>query len=114
MIQTQENGKRPHFGPDLGPLSPNSGHHFFLIKLLFRHCCQLSSYVIQKRVNQTWENCKKPNFGSNFGLFSPNLVPSNFFLRVLPLLDVRHCHKLSLYAISSKMYDPNSIKWQKT
>ena len=29
MIQTQENGEKPHFGPDLVPLSPNSGHHFF-------------------------------------------------------------------------------------
>ena len=29
MIQTQENGKKPHFGPDLGPLGPNSGRQFF-------------------------------------------------------------------------------------
>ena len=26
MIQTQENGEKPHFGPDLSPLSPNSCH----------------------------------------------------------------------------------------
>ena len=25
MIQTQENGKKPYFGTDLGPLGPNSG-----------------------------------------------------------------------------------------
>ena len=24
MIQTQENGKKPRFGPDLDPLGPNS------------------------------------------------------------------------------------------
>ena len=29
MIQTQENGEKPHFGPDLGPLGPNSGHQKF-------------------------------------------------------------------------------------
>ena len=28
-IQTQENSKKPHFGPDLGPLSANSRHLFF-------------------------------------------------------------------------------------
>ena len=37
----------------------------------------------------------------------------NSFFRVLPLLDVRHCRKLSLYAISRKTYDPNSINEQK-
>ena len=29
IIQTQENGEKPHFGPDLGPLEPNSGCKFF-------------------------------------------------------------------------------------
>ena len=30
MIQTQENGEKPHFfGPDLGPLGPNSERHIF-------------------------------------------------------------------------------------
>ena len=29
MIQTQENGEKPHFGPDLGLLVPNSGRQFF-------------------------------------------------------------------------------------
>ena len=32
MLQTQENGKKPQFWPNLGPLGPNSGHHFFLKK----------------------------------------------------------------------------------
>ena len=26
MIQTQENREKPHFEPDVGILSPNSGH----------------------------------------------------------------------------------------
>ena len=29
MIQTKENGEKPYFGPDLGPLDPNSGRMFF-------------------------------------------------------------------------------------
>ena len=28
-IQTQENGEKPHFGADVGPLDPNSGRQFF-------------------------------------------------------------------------------------
>ena len=30
LFQTQENDEKPHFGPDLGPLHPNSGCQFFL------------------------------------------------------------------------------------
>ena len=29
MIQTQENGEKPNFGPDLGQLGPNSDRQFF-------------------------------------------------------------------------------------
>ena len=29
MIQTQENGKKHHFGPDLVPLNPIRGANFF-------------------------------------------------------------------------------------
>ena len=32
-IQTQENGEKPHFGPDLGSLGPNSGHQIFFSKI---------------------------------------------------------------------------------
>ena len=34
MIQIQVNGKKPHFGPELGPLNPNSGRQFFFFKNL--------------------------------------------------------------------------------
>ena len=34
MIQTQENGEKPHFGPNLGPLGPTSGCQFFFKKNL--------------------------------------------------------------------------------
>ena len=65
-------------------------------------------------MNQTWENGKKnPNLGPNFGPFAPNLGPQIFFRWVLPLLVVGHCRKLSMYAIPTKTYDPNSRKWQK-
>ena len=32
MIQTQENDKKTHFGPDLGPLDPKFGPSFFFLK----------------------------------------------------------------------------------
>ena len=37
----QENGEKPHFGPDLRLLGPNSGH-----QLVVRNCSKLSSYAI--------------------------------------------------------------------
>ena len=40
--------------------------------------------------------------------------PQNFFLWVLPPLDVRYCRKLSLHAIFRKMKNPNSVKWWET
>ena len=33
---------------------------------------------------------------------------------VLTVLDVKHCCKLLVVAISRKMYDPDLRKWQKT
>ena len=36
MIETQKNGKKPHFGPNLGPLGPNFGHQFFSQKIWLR------------------------------------------------------------------------------
>ena len=32
MIQTQENDKKPHFGPNLGQLVPNLDRYFFFFK----------------------------------------------------------------------------------
>ena len=58
-------------------------------------------------MNQTQKNGKKPSF-------EPDLAPltqiwaSNFVcVCILPLLDVRHYCKLSLYAISKKPNEPN-------
>ena len=36
MIQTQENGEKPRFGPDLGMFGPNSGRQFFFLKIWLR------------------------------------------------------------------------------
>ena len=33
MTQAPENGKKPHFRHDLGPLDQNSGHQFFFSKI---------------------------------------------------------------------------------
>ena len=35
MIETQENGGKPYFGPDLNQLRPNSGRQFFFSKIWF-------------------------------------------------------------------------------
>ena len=56
LIQTQENGKKPHVGSDLGLLGPNSGcKHFFFFKNLAssvtRYHGQLSSCTISKKTN---------------------------------------------------------------
>ena len=61
------------------------------------------------------ENGEKPDLGFDFGVFGPNLPPTPiFFSWALSLLNVRHCCKLSFYAISRKAHDPNSRKWRKT
>ena len=55
MIQTQENGKKPHSGPDLGPLGPNLGCQIFFFKNLAvsvtRYHGQLSSCTISEKTN---------------------------------------------------------------
>ena len=40
--------------------------------------------------------------------------PQKIFSWVSPLLDVRNCYKVSLYAILRKTNEPNLRKWQKT
>ena len=83
MIQTQENGKKSHFVPDLGPLGPNSDRQNFFIELV-RQLDFVPSYhpmkCEEKRINQTWENSKKPNFGLRLGSFGPNLASKLFFM----------------------------------
>ena len=55
MIQTQKNGEKPDFGPDLGPLGPNSGRRFSFFKNVAssatRYHGQLSSCTILEKTN---------------------------------------------------------------
>ena len=57
---------------------------------------------------------KNLSFGPDFGSFWPKLRPKKPFSRDLPPLDVIHCCKLSLYAISRKKNKINLRKWQKS
>ena len=56
MIKTKENSEKPHFGPDLGPLGPNSSRQIFFIKLVVRHYSTLSASAIYRKINE-------PNLG---------------------------------------------------
>ena len=55
MIQTQENGEKPHFGSDLGQLDPTSGCQRFFCKnlasLVTKYHCQLLSRTISEISN---------------------------------------------------------------
>ena len=56
-IQTQENGEKPHFVLDLGPLDPNLGHHFFFFKnqasSVSRYHGQLLLCTISEKTNDS-------------------------------------------------------------
>ena len=52
MIQTQENGEKPHFGPNLGPLDQNRAFSVSLMKVNPEkyHCiCCINDTVIKSR-----------------------------------------------------------------
>ena len=55
MIQTQKNGEKLHFGPDLDPLGPNSGLRFSFFKNVAlsatRYHGQLSPCTILEKTN---------------------------------------------------------------
>ena len=63
----------------------------------------LSFYGISRKNNE-------PNFEKNDK--KPNFEPP-IYLPILPLLVVKHCSKLSSYAMSRKIDTPNLRKWQK-
>ena len=46
MMQTWENGEKPHFGPNIEPLGPNSSRQIVFINLVVGNCSKVSSYVI--------------------------------------------------------------------
>ena len=58
IIETQENGEKPNFGHDLGPLGPNSGRFFFFppqksALSVTRYHGQLSSCKISEETNDS-------------------------------------------------------------
>ena len=82
-----------------------------MLKIVASYHCIL---FLGKLMKQTWKNGKKPSFRPDFCPFWPKFGLQKTFLWVLPLLDVRNCCILSLYAISRKINEPNLRKWQKT
>ena len=113
MTQTWKNNKKPNFEPDFGPFG------FFLQALpllIIGHCPKLSSYAIYRKTNEPnlrkWQ--KKTNFGPDFSPFGAKCDSKIFFFMSLPLLEVKHCCRLSLYVIPRKTNEPNLRKWPKT
>ena len=55
MTQTQENSEKPHFGPDLGPLGPNSGRQilFFFSKIWLRKSLDIMASYQKKLMIQS-------------------------------------------------------------
>ena len=45
-IQTQENGEKPHYGPNLGPLVTNSDRENFGSKIWLRHSLDITVSII--------------------------------------------------------------------
>ena len=107
MNQTWQNGKKPSFKTKFGLLGPNLGsklffHEFYLYYVLDIVARYHSMQFQGKLMNQkNWENGKKPSFETNFYTLAKIWAP-NFFLWILPLLNVRLCCKLLLYTISRK------------
>ena len=74
------------------------------------HCMQFQ----RKLMNQARENGKKLVFGPYFDPLAQILAPKSFFKWNLPVLDVRHSCKLSLYANLRKTNEPSLKKRSKT
>ena len=78
-----------------------------------RYCWKLSLYAISRKTNkQNLRKRQKKNLVQILADFGTNLI-RKIFLWVLPKLDISHCCKVSLYAISKKINELNVRKWQK-
>ena len=61
-----------------------------------RHCCKLLLYTISKKTyDPNSKNSKKHHFGPDLGLLGPGLGHQDFLIKLV----VRHCSKLSFFAI---------------
>ena len=96
------------FGPNFVP--PNFFRRFQLYQMLYIvvscHCMQFSWKTNEPNLRKQQKNLVSGPILSKFG-------SQKFLQWILPLLDVRHCCKLSLYAISRKTKEQNLRKWQK-
>ena len=52
MIQTQENGEKPHFWPDFGRLGSSSGREIFILRLMSSVQNQTEKYI---KIKTTWK-----------------------------------------------------------
>ena len=94
------------FCPNLDSPSPSPNFLWILPLLVSRHCSKtiiLCNFLKETHKPNLKKWHKKSNFWSDFG---QHLGPQ-FFFRVLPLIDFRHCCKLSLYAIPRKTNERN-------
>ena len=109
----QKNKFLAQFWPVLAQIWSPNFFSWVLSLLDVTHCCKWSLYVISRKTNEPdLRKCqKKTSFRPNFG---PKFGSQKLFLKVFPLLDVRNCCKLWLYAISRKTNEPNLRKLQKT
>ena len=94
---TMRKRQNPNFRPNLVP------HNFFFIGFPSTSSSKMFQAMIlcniqENLMNQTQNNDKKPSFGPDFWAIW-HKFGHQFFLRVLHLLVVRHCSKLSCYAV---------------
>ena len=110
--------KKTNFGPDFSPFGAKCDSKIFFFMSLplleVKHCCRLSLYVIPRKTNEpNLRKWPKTQFQDQFCPLWSKFRPQKFFSWILPL-HVRHCFKLSLYAISRKTKEPNLRNWKKT
>ena len=94
--------KKPSFRPDFDP-------KFFFEGFTSTRLLQANIACNFKKTNEP--TFKKWQKNLILGLILAHFGPPKLW--VLPLLDVRNCYKLSLYAISRKTNETNLRKWQK-
>ena len=106
MNHTSKNDKKYNFGSDFGSFGPNLGPQFFLQVLpllVIGKCSKLSSYAIYRKTNApNLKMAKNLILDPILACLTPIWAP-NFFWQVSPLIVVRHCSKLSSYAIKGNL-----------
>ena len=108
--QTLEKIKKPSFWPVFSQIwSPKS---FFVGFTSTRYYTMLPAIILCnfKENKQNLKKWQKTQFGVRFWPLCPKFRPPKFFSFILPLIDVRKCCTVSLYAISRKTNKPNLRK----